>query len=43
MNVVSRATVLDALQKMKLTANPRCEFWVRNLIVNTRKVRMDID
>eukprot|EP00520_Triparma_pacifica_P007006 CAMPEP_0118651948 /NCGR_PEP_ID=MMETSP0785-20121206/11055_1 /TAXON_ID=91992 /ORGANISM="Bolidomonas pacifica, Strain CCMP 1866" /LENGTH=475 /DNA_ID=CAMNT_0006544429 /DNA_START=267 /DNA_END=1691 /DNA_ORIENTATION=+ len=37
LNVVSRATVLDALQKMKLTANPRCEFWVRNLIVNTRK------
>ena len=37
LNVVSRATVLDALQTMKLTANPRCEFWVRNLIISTRK------
>jgi len=37
LNVVSRATVLDALQMMKMTANTRCEFWVRNLIINTKK------
>ncbi len=35
LNVVSRATVLDALQMMKMTANSRCESWVRNLILRT--------
>mmetsp|Transcript_25958 Transcript_25958/g.54032 ORF Transcript_25958/g.54032 Transcript_25958/m.54032 type:complete len:1266 (-) Transcript_25958:28-3825(-) len=32
LTIVSKATVLDALQMMKMTANSRCEFWVKNLI-----------
>ncbi|GMI56777.1 hypothetical protein TeGR_g11738, partial [Tetraparma gracilis] len=35
LNVVSRATVLDALMMMKMTANSRAEFWVKNLLVRT--------
>jgi len=38
LNVVSRATVLDALMMMKMTANTRAEFWVKNLIVRTSQV-----
>ncbi|GMH88886.1 hypothetical protein TL16_g11292 [Triparma laevis f. inornata] len=37
LNIVSRATVLDALQMMKMTANSRCEFWVKNLICKTKQ------
>lgn len=29
LTIVSKATVLDALQMMKMTANSRCEFWVK--------------
>ena len=35
LNVVSRATVLDALQMMKMTANSRSEAWVKNLLLKT--------
>ena len=37
LSVVSRATVLDALQMMKMTANSRSEFWVKNLILRTHQ------
>ena len=37
LNVVSRATVLDAMQMMKMTANSRSEAWVKNLILKTNQ------
>jgi hypothetical protein len=35
LNVLSRVVVLHALQIMKLPANARSEFWVRNIILKT--------
>lgn len=35
LTVMSRVIVLHALQILKLRANPRAEYWVRNIILNT--------
>lgn len=35
LTVVSRVIVLHSLQLLKLQANPRAEYWVRNIILNT--------
>ena len=37
LTVMSRVIVLHALQLMKLRANPRAEYWVRNVILNTHQ------
>ena len=37
LTVMSRVIVLHALQLMKLRANTRAEYWVRNMIVNTHQ------
>ena len=37
LTVISRVIVLHALQIMKLPANTRAEYWVRNIILNTRQ------
>ena len=37
LTVISRVIVLHALQLMKLRANPRAEYWVRNVILNTHQ------
>ncbi len=35
LTAISRVIVLHALQILKLRANPRAEYWVRNIILNT--------
>lgn len=35
LTVMSRVIVLHALQILKLRANPRAEYWVRNILLNT--------
>lgn len=35
LTVMSRVIVMHALQILKLRANPRAEYWVRNIILNT--------
>lgn len=35
LEIPERAMVLDALQQMRLTAHPRSEFWVRNILLCT--------
>lgn len=37
LTVMSRVIVLHALQLLKLRANPRAEYWVRNIILNTHQ------
>jgi len=37
LTVMSRVIVLHALQLIKLRANPRAEYWVRNVILNTHQ------
>jgi len=37
LTVPSRVVVLHALQMMKLPANAKAEYWVRNVILNTRQ------
>jgi hypothetical protein len=37
LSVISRVIVLHALQLLKLRANPRAEYWVRNIILNTHQ------
>jgi hypothetical protein len=37
LTVMSRVIVLHALQILKLRANPRAEYWVRNIILNTHR------
>ena len=37
LTVMSRVIVLHALQLMKLRANPRAEYWVRNIIQSTHQ------
>lgn len=37
LTVMSRVIVLHSLQLLKLKANPRAEYWVRNIILNTNQ------
>jgi len=37
LTVISRVIVLHSLQLMKLRANPRAEYWVRNILLNTHQ------
>jgi hypothetical protein len=37
LTVISRVIVLHSLQLLKLRANPRAEYWVRNIILNTHQ------
>jgi hypothetical protein len=37
LTVVSRVILLHALQLLKLRSNPRAEFWVQNILVNTHR------
>ena len=37
LNVLSRVLVLHALQMMKLGAHPRAEYWVRNILLQTKQ------
>jgi hypothetical protein len=37
LTVISRVIVLHSLQLLKLRANPRAEYWVRNILVNTHQ------
>lgn len=37
LTVISRVIVLHSLQLLKLRANPRAEYWVRNILLNTHQ------
>lgn len=37
LTIVSRVIVLHSLQLLKLRANPKAEFWVRNILLNTHQ------
>jgi hypothetical protein len=37
LTVISRVIVLHSLQLLKLRANPKAEYWVRNIILNTHQ------
>ena len=37
LTVISRVVILHALQMMKLPANARAEYWVRNIIISSHQ------